>query len=206
MTASEKVELAEREYIKAIATIKDIFDIKRGSRDYSTEYGNALHNFESAVQGVLIYVELTIGKVSVNAEQFMKDNHISGDIFREINSVGKRRLFSKWKRLDWNTIFDSGIDAARLSEIVKEAVSVSVQNFVYPLGSIDADITAKDYASEVSEHIKRFIQAFCSPEIICGETEHNLESVEKTMDGITAGIKIFNDAILVHWKGGKAID
>ena len=154
----------------------------------------------------MIYVALEIGGISLDAESLIRDNHISGDIFREINAMGKRKLFSKWVPLSWSNIFNSGLDNALLLEIVHNAAAAAVQNFVYPLCRIDADITSANYASLISEHVKRIIQAFCSPEIISGDSERSIDLIQKTMDGITAGMKVFNEVFLAYWTGSSKID
>ena len=165
-----------------------------------------LYFFESAIQGVLLYVALNVGNISEGAKRFIKDNFIYSDIFIEVNSMGKRKLFSKWIQLNWDNIFTSGLDKNTLLEIVYNATGVCVQNFVYPFSQVDRDIESINFANEISSHVKLIIQAFCSPEIISGDIEHDIDVIQKTMDGITAGMKVFNEAFLMYWKGSETID
>ena len=34
----------------------------------------------------------------------------------------------------------------------------------------------------------------------------DLDVIQKTMDGITAGMKVFNESFLMYWKGSETID
>ena len=206
MTAEEKLEIAEMAYIKALGIVKKLLNIKRGSKDFSQEYSKTIWYFDAAVQGVLLYASLEIGNLTDASSAFITGNTISGSIIDVANGIGPRRLYRSWVRLNWDNICTTGMPKDKLMEVIKEAVGTAVQNFAYPLAQVNFDISGSDYIGEISSNIKRVIHAVCSPELPDGSPELRLETFENTLNAIDAGIRVFNDAFLVYWKGSTSID
>ena len=215
MIAEKKIEIAEQAYIRAVAEIKKICDIKRGVHKYTKEYGQTLYYFESAVQGVLLYAVLEIGEMSEASAGFIKNNIITGNFIESVNEIGMMRLFRNWEKLSWDNICSHHMPQDKVKEIMKEAIGNTVRSFVYPIASVDSDITAKNYANTITSYIKTILHAVCSPDIALRHDipedseeflEYKMQMVEKTLNAIEAGINVFNDAFLIYWKGSSPMD
>ena len=206
MTSEEKLEIAEMAYIKALGLVKQLLNFKRGSKSFSEEYSKTIWYFEASVQGVLLYASLEIGDLTATARDFIIGNTISGSIIDVANGIGPRRLYRSWVRLSWDNICSTGMPKDKLMEVIKEAVGTAVQNFVFPIAQVSYDISARDYSAEISANIKKIIHAVCSTDIPAGDVSSRADALEKILDAIDAGIKVFNDAFLVYWKGSTPLE
>ena len=215
MRYEERMEIAEMAYLRAVALIKELYEIRCGSTRYNKDYGEGLFYFESALQGVLMYASSSSGRLTPATVAFIQNNTLSGDFMRQINDVGMRRLYRKWEHLTWDNLLTHTMPVDRVLEIAREAIGSTVKQFVFPLADLDADINAKNYASHISAEVKKILMAVCSPDPsdTVGENadpakaqEEMTAIVEKTVEAINAGVEIFNNAFLIYWKGSEKLD
>ena len=215
MTAEEKMEVAESAYLKSIAILKRLTDIKNGGQKFNKEYSKVLWNYEAAIQGVLLYATVKSGVCMEETKQFIMNNTVTGDFLKTLNSVGKRKLYQKWQTITWDNILDTSVPPDKLAQIAKEGIIEHVLSFAEPLAKVDQDINTMDFAAEISQCVKTILVAVCTPDAETltadiqdpGERyEAKLKLAELGVNAIEEGINVFNDAFLAFWKGSTKID
>lgn len=215
MVMEEKMKLAETAYNQAIGEIRTILDLKNGNKKDVKEYLDTLNHFESAIQGVLLYSAIENGVFSDAEKQFVTGITITGDVLPAINNTGRRKLYQKWVRIDWDNVCSNNMPQSLVKGVIAEAIRTEVQSFVFPLASIDSDISCRSYINAISECVKTIIVVLASPELqdplnhLSGTKEnmdYRMNVAELTLNTIDAGLKIFDESFRIYWKSNEPLD
>ena len=182
---------AEQEYIKCIGILHTLCRIKDGTLD-KKRYMVALSQFETALQGVMLYAAFADRAVTETELRFVTGVTITGNILAAANAIGPRRLYRRWVPLTWENISSDELPTDSIPDIIAEAIDAAVLSFVQPIAEVDRDISSHNYIAELSQSVSLIVNSLCF-------AEKDADGEESARRSVAEAMRIYDRTFKSYW-------
>ncbi len=194
MDAQEYRNLAEEEYLKAVGIIYTMARISGHTFARGKSYATILDEFEAAIQGILLYAIVNDGEMYQPTKDFLKNICVTGNILKHINSIGKRKYYSKWVNVTWDNIDNLNRPVDQIQEIIRESISTSVLTFVEPLAKADRDVSTRSFIDDIAKSVETMMTA-----LLKFDKAEDQDLERDVSADLQVGMEVFNNIFKSHW-------